>query len=183
MKVNVKKIALTGLFLAVGTVLPFLTLQVKEIGDSLLPMHIPVMLAGVICGAQYGFSVGLILPFFRSVLFGMPPIYPTAVWMAAELATYGLIIGIFQNIIFKKKFPYIFLSLLISMVSGRIVWGIVKGIILGFGGSGFTFALFISGGFIDSFPGIIFQFILVPLILKLVEKATKSYKSKGQNLN
>jgi uncharacterized membrane protein len=81
------------MFLALGIVLPFLTGQIKEIGDTLLPMHIPVMLCGLICGGKYGFAVGLVLPFLRSATVGMPPIYPNAVWMSAELATYGFMIG------------------------------------------------------------------------------------------
>ena len=50
MKTNLKKLVLSALFLSIGMVLPFLTMQIKEIGDSLLPMHIPVMLCGVLCG-------------------------------------------------------------------------------------------------------------------------------------
>ena len=59
----------------------------------MLPMHIPVMLCGLICGAEYGFAVGAVLPFLRSVTVGMPPLYPNSIWMAAELATYGFVIG------------------------------------------------------------------------------------------
>ena len=58
-----KRITLSAIFLAMGVMLPFLTGQIKEIGDTLLPMHIPVMLCGLICGYKYGFAVGLILPF------------------------------------------------------------------------------------------------------------------------
>ena len=90
---SIKKMILAAMFLAIGLVFPFFTAQVKEIGDSLLPVHFPVMLCGLVCGPWYGLGVGLILPLFRSVLFSMPPIYPNAVWMAMELATYGGVIG------------------------------------------------------------------------------------------
>ena len=76
------RLVLSGLFLAIGYVLPFVTGQLRELGQMLLPMHFPVFLCGLICGWKYGFAVGLILPFFRSVTFGMPPLYPQAVWMA-----------------------------------------------------------------------------------------------------
>ena len=75
-KLNVKKLVFAAMFLCIGYVLPLFTSQIKEIGDTLLPMHIPVMLCGLVCGAKYGFLVGAILPIFRSVTFGMPPIYP-----------------------------------------------------------------------------------------------------------
>ena len=56
------------------------------------------------------------------------------------------------------------------MLSGRIVWGIAKTILMGIGSKSFTFALFITGGFIDALPGIILQLILIPLIMKIIIK-------------
>ncbi len=167
------KIILSAVFLAIGMVLPFLTGQIKEIGDTLLPMHIPVMLCGFICGAKYGFLVGLILPFLRSFAFGMPPLYPQAVWMAAELAAYGFTAGFFYRKLNNKSLWWLYCSLIISMVCGRIVWGIVKAVLLGIGGKMFTIQAFITGGIIDSLPGIILQLILIPAIVRLVGKFTE----------
>ena len=163
-----KKIILSALFLAIGIVLPFFTGQIKEIGDTLLPMHIPVMLTGFICGWQWGLVVGLILPILRSILFSMPPMFPNAVWMAAELATYGLVSGILYC-----KSQKIYLSLITAMVSGRIVWGITKAVFLGFGGEAFPLTAFVTGGILDAIPGIILQLILVPVIVKIVNKKEK----------
>ena len=73
-KTNVKKLAVSAALLAIGFLLPLLTAQIKEIGDTLLPMHLPVMLCGLLCGPQYGLTVGLLLPFLRSAIFSMPPI-------------------------------------------------------------------------------------------------------------
>ncbi|MBQ9997837.1 MAG: ECF transporter S component, partial [Clostridia bacterium] len=56
--VKSKRLILSAVFLSLGIVLPFLTGQIKEIGDTLLPMHIPVMLCGLICGWKYGLAVG-----------------------------------------------------------------------------------------------------------------------------
>lgn len=172
MKNNLRKICLSAMFFCLGVILPFLSGQLKEIGDSLLLMHIPVMLCGLICSAKYGFAVGLFLPFFRAVLFGMPPIYPNAIWMAMEMATYGLVIGLLYA---KKKgnIKWLYFSLVTAMLSGRIVWGISKALLLGFKGSAFTFSAFITGGFIDALPGIILQLILIPCILLIVEKKSK----------
>lgn len=167
------KLVLSALFLSIGFVLPLLTSQIKEIGDTLLPMHIPVMLCGVICGAYYGFSVGLILPFLRSIIFSMPPMYPNALWMALELATYGLVIGVLYTHLKSGGLKRIYISLLSAMLAGRIVWGIAKVILLGLNGKAFTFAAFITGGFIDALPGIILQLILIPLILKVINKRLK----------
>lgn len=46
------KITLSGVFLALGLLLPFLTGQIPEIGSMLCPMHIPVLICGFVCGWQ-----------------------------------------------------------------------------------------------------------------------------------
>lgn len=167
---EIQRLVLAALFLAIGMILPFITGQIKEIGDSLLPMHLPVMLCGIICGWKYGFAVGIILPFLRSVCFAMPPLYPNAIWMSLELATYGLVIGTMYIILKKKTIGYIYLSLIISMLSGRIVWGISKAILLGITDKPFTFSAFLIGGFADAIIGIILQLILIPLIIELLKR-------------
>ena len=91
---NLKKLTLSALFLALGMVLPFLTGQIPQIGSMLLPMHFPAFLCGMICGWQYGAIVGFIMPLLRFALFNMPPIFPTGIAMAFELATYGAISGL-----------------------------------------------------------------------------------------
>ena len=166
----VKKTVLSALFLAIGMVLPLFTGQIKEIGDSLLPMHIPVMLCGLLCGPGFGAAIGLGLPFLRSVTFGMPPIYPNAVWMALELATYGLVIGLASRGLKIKGVWNTYLSLIIAMLSGRVVWGIAKAVLLGVGGKAFTVSMFIVGGFVDAAIGILLQLILIPTVVVLVKK-------------
>lgn len=169
-KFKLKHAALSAVFLTLGLVLPLLTGQIKEIGDSLLPMHIPVLLCGLICGSSYGFLVGLILPFFRSAIFGMPPLYPNAVWMALELAFYGLVVGIIYSKFNKKDLKSVYISLISAMLAGRIIWGIAKALLLGASGKAFTFVMFISGGFVDAVPGIILQLILIPLIMAVISR-------------
>ena len=97
------KIVLSSIFLALAYVLPFLTGQIPEIGSMLCPMHIPVLLCGFICGWKYGLIVGIIAPIFRSLTLGMPPLFPTALAMAFELGTYGLLSGLFYNVFNKNK--------------------------------------------------------------------------------
>jgi len=173
-KIKVQKMVLSAMFLGVGMVLPLFTGQLKEIGDSLLPMHVPVMLCGFICGASYGFVVGMILPFLRSVIFGMPPIYPNAVWMALELASYGFVIGMIYFHSKNKSLKSIYVSLLSAMLAGRAVWGISKAVLLGIGGKAFGFAMFLSGGFVDALPGIVLQLVLIPFIVRMIERKRRS---------
>lgn len=170
------KMTLSAVLLAVGIVLPLLTGQIKEIGDSVLPMHLPVMLCGFLCGWQYGGFIGLILPFLRSVTFGMPPIYPKAVWMALELCTYGAIIGVMYLLLKKQNVLSIYISLITAMVSGRIVWGITKAILLGLDGNAFTLSMFWTGGFVDALPGIILQLLLIPPWVSVINTTLSRYK-------
>ncbi len=170
MNKHIKNLTLSGMFLAIGLVLPFLTGQIQQIGNMLLPMHIPVLLCGLICGWQYGGTIGLIMPLLRNILFGMPPM-PNAISMAFELATYGLAIGLLYG---RSKWKCVFSlyrSMLIAMLAGRAVWGMVQATILGLGGSGFTVQMFMAGAFMNAIPGIILQLILIPAIMVALDRA------------
>ena len=127
MKTNssVTKLTLSAVFLALGIVLPFLTGQIPTIGSMLLPMHIPVLICGFVCGWQWGLLVGFVLPLMRSALFSMPPMMPTAAAMAFELAVYGAVTGILYQKL-PKTTASIYVSLAGAMIAGRIVWGIVS---------------------------------------------------------
>ncbi len=160
----VSKLTLSAMFLAMGLLLPFLTGQIPQVGSALLPMHIPVLLCGLICGWQYGGLIGFIMPIMRSFVFGMPPLFPTAVSMALEMAAYGIIIGLCYAY-FPKKNSYLFLSLFSAMIIGRIVWGIVQLTLAGVGGNAFTWQIFIAGAFVNAIPGIILQLFLIPAVM------------------
>lgn len=167
---NLLNLVLSAMFLALGLVLPFLTGQIKEIGNMLLPMHIPVMLCGLVCGWQYGLLVGAITPIFRSSLFGMPVMFPSAVGMAFELATYGFVIGYLFKHAKWKCIKSLYRCLFIAMISGRVVWGIVQTFLLGLSDNGFTLTMFISSAFLKAIPGIILQLVLIPAIMLLLGK-------------
>ncbi len=166
---NILKMVLSALFLALSYIMPFITGQIPEIGSMLCPMHIPVLLCGFICGWQWGLIVGFASPIFRSIVAGMPPMFPTALCMAFELAAYGAISGITYKLLPKKKI-YIYVSLIISMVAGRVVWGITMLISLNISNSSFGFSAFLAGAFTNALPGIAIQIILIPIIIMIVEK-------------
>ena len=170
---KLKNTILSAMFLAMGIVLPFLTSQIKEIGDTLLPMHIPALLCGFICGPWYGLVTGLMIPLFKSLISSMPPIYPNAVWMALELATYGFVAGFLYRIKKKTSTVYVYICLTAAMLAGRIVWGIAKAVLLGLKGKVFGISAFIAGAFADAVPGIVIQLVLIPLLLKVLEKEEK----------
>ena len=169
-KRSLNKLILSALFMALGIVLPFFTAQLKTLGSALLPMHFPVMICGFICGPQYGVTVGFILPLLRGALFGMPPLYPNAVWQAFELGTYGFAAGFMYMRLGQGKLWKIYVSMIAAMISGRVVWGIVKAIILGFAGQSFTVQMFIAGGILNAIPGIVLQLVLIPPVVALIDR-------------
>lgn len=166
----------SALFLALAYVLPFLTGQIQQIGNMLCPMHIPVLLCGFICGWQWGLTVGAAAPLLRSLTLVMPPPFPTAVCMAFELAAYGAIAGLMKRLLPKKPL-FTYVSLLISMAVGRLVWALAMFICLGATGGSFGLKAFLSGAIINAVPGIIVQIVLIPPIVMLYDKLSKKPQS------
>lgn len=168
-KISINKLVMAAVCLALCMVLPFLTGQIPEIGSKLSPMHIPVFLCGFLCGWPYAMLVGLIAPALRFLLFGMPPIFPTGASMMAELMVYGLCTGIFSRMLPEKP-SSLYLSLAISMLLGRIAWGMMRWLFMAFG-STFTFQAFLAGAFLDAWPGIICHLMIIPPIVLALKKA------------
>ena len=164
------KITYSAICLALAMVLPFLTGQIPQIGQALSPMHIPVFLCGFLCGWPWGMAVGFIAPLLRSMLFGMPAFFPGACSMAFELAAYGFLSGLLYAKL-PKKTAYIYVTLLLSMIGGRIVWGAARYIFAGLQGSSFPFSAFIAGAVTNAIPGIILHIVLVPLIIIALKRA------------
>jgi hypothetical protein len=116
------RLVLAGFLVGLGLLLPFVTAHAFGMpGTIFLPMHIPVLLIGLFCGPMYGAIGGILIPVLSSLLTGMPPFFPMLPIMTGELFTYGLVSGLLFH---KAKMP-IFPALLISMVSGRLVYGLV----------------------------------------------------------
>lgn len=164
-----------ALFLALGWLLPSLTGHIQSIGSMLSPMHIPVMVCGFVLGPVYGLVIGFVTPLTRTLIFGSPPLFPTSIAMAFELATYGLICGLAFKIINRyfskvKVIPSTLISLIIAMIIGRCVYGIVA-YLLTFAGAyngSYTFYTWISGTVLTAWPGIVLQIVLIPLVVRLL---------------
>ena len=100
MKSSLLRLTTAAMCLALSFLLPFLTGQIPTVGQLLCPMHLPVLLCGFLCGWKWGLAVGVVAPLLRSFTLGMPPLFPTALCMAFELAAYGFLAGFLY-----KKFP------------------------------------------------------------------------------
>ncbi len=172
-KKSMTKMILSGLFLALALILPFLTGQIQQFGSMLLPMHLPVMLCGFVCGPLWGMAVGFVAPLLRSVLFGMPPLFPIALTMAFELMAYGLLSGWFA-ILFPKGKKGSFAALIAAMLGGRAVWGLAARLFYGMAGMPFNWSVFLAGGLLNAWPGILIQLILVPPLVTAIRGSVKS---------
>lgn len=165
---NLLKMVLSALFLALAYVLPFLTGQIPEVGSMLCPMHLPVLLCGFVCGWPWGLAVGVIAPLFRSLTLGMPALFPTALCMAFELAAYGAVAGLMHKIMPRKK-PFVYISLIVAMIIGRLVWGAAMFVFTGINTGAFTFSAFVAGAFTNAIPGIILQIVLIPILVMIID--------------
>ena len=160
---------LAALFLALAYVMPFLTGQIPEIGAMLCPLHIPVILCGFFCGWQWGIAVGITAPLLRSLMLGMPPLFPTAVCMAFELAAYAVVAALMHKHLPRKR-PFVYLSLITAMLAGRIIWGIAMLVCMGLSGGTFTLGAFVAGAFVNAVPGIIVQLVLIPILVMTLDR-------------
>lgn len=168
-KTHIKNMVLAAMFMALGLVLPFLTGQIPQIGNMMLPMHLPVLLCGLICGWQYGGIVGFVLPLFRYMLFAMPPM-PTGIAMAFEMATYGAVVGFLYARSRWQCVIALYRCLIIAMIAGRVVWAATRIIMTGVTSVPFTWEIFLSGAFLTAVPGIILQLIVIPAIMVAMDR-------------
>ena len=182
-KKDILKLVFSAMFLCMALLLPFLTGQIPQIGKMLLPMHIPVILCGMICGWQYGLGTGFIAPILRGVIFANPVFFPTGIIMAFELSAYGLFAGLIYSRLKIHNISKVYISLIISMLTGRIIKCVVQFFILGFTDEGFVFSAFIAGAFTNAIPGIILQIVIIPLIMLTLQKLKLiSVNKKGDSL-
>lgn len=162
---NIRKITTGGLLVAVGILLPqvFHISGIPQSGNVFLPMHIPVLLSGFLIGPLWGLFIGIITPIISSLLTGMPPV-PRLYFMILELSAYGCIAGVLS-----KRF-HVYISLIFSMIGGRIVYGLsllIAGSLLGIHVGKPVAALTAT---ITGIPGIIIQLIFIPAILFALKK-------------
>ncbi len=164
------KLTTAALFLALALLLPSLTMQLDTIGNMLLPMHLPILLCGLICGKKYGAFAGAAAPILRSFLFGMPNLYPRALAMAVELMAYGFICGWVYSKFKRKNIGAVYAALGVALPAGRILWAIAQILLLGFDFKVFTFSYFLAETILNAIPGILLQLTLIPAILAIIQK-------------
>lgn len=169
MKNKTRNLVITALMIAAGVILPMAFHGVPNAGKVFLPMHIPVLLCGMVTGPVFGLAAGIITPIVSSFATGMPPaaMLPQ---MICELAVYGLMTGLLsQKVRTGKAVADIYISLIGAMVTGRVVYGVLNTLI--FMAGKYSFEIWLSAALITALPGIIIQLIAVPILTAALEKA------------
>ena len=162
------KITIGAMCLAIAIMLPQTTHFLAEFANKISLMHIPVYVAGIMCGPLYGLFVGIFSPLFSMLLFNMPA-GTHAYSMMIELGAYGLFSGIFFNLIKTKSNLFnIYSSLILSMLIGKLIYGVCNALI--FKAGQYSFAIWISAAFINGILGIILHLIIVPSICFFLKK-------------
>lgn len=165
----VKKVVIAAVCAALGIVLPMAFHAIPGAGNAWLPMHVPVMICGLVAGAGPGASAGLLAPVLSSLLTGMPaaPILPS---MTCELMVYGLVSGLLSSRVRTGRLPLdLYVSLVGAMVCGRVVGGVLQALI--FSAGSYSLAAWAAGYFVTGLPGIVLQLVVVVPIVVALERA------------
>lgn len=173
LKTKNEKLAMTGMLFAVGLILPFsVSHGLGMAGTVLLPMHIPVLLCGFLCGPLYAGICGFFLPIINSILTGMPALYPMVPIMSCELLTYGLVSGLLyrKTRLFKIRFG-IYPALFSAMLCGRIAYGLVFYALLL--RSGQCKAPTVWTAVVTGIPGMLIQILLLPPVVLFLKQGGK----------
>lgn len=167
---NVKKIVITAMLIAVCVVLPmaFHMIPYGLAGRALLPMHIPVLLAGLICGPVFGLVAGVAGPLSSHLITQMPP-QGILQSMMIELAVYGLVAGLMVKFVRTNRVMLdLYIALISAMVAGRVVAGAAQALFL-FDGE-YALAMWISAYFAYALPGIVIQLAFIPSVVMALER-------------
>lgn len=168
---NIRQTILSGLFIALGLILPSIFHMFGGAGPALLPMHLPVLMAALVLSPTYAILVGLLTPLFSSLLTGMPPMYPMVIIMSLELATYG---GVLAYLV-RRRHMNVYLSLIIAMILGRLVAGLVVAVLAAGFGLPMKPLEFIIGAFTTGILGIVIQLFVIPAFDFILKKYLPNY--------
>ena len=168
-KNQVTKLVFAALCVAIGLVLPMAFHSVPDGGSVFLPMHIPVLLCGLVAGPVYGLLCGVLTPLLSVLLTGMPPA-PVLPGMLCELAVYGLVTGLLLRFVRTGSKPAnLWISLVGAMFCGRVVSGLLNGLI--FRAGKYSLQVWVAASFVTALPGIVIQLVLIPLLVLALERA------------
>ena len=179
---DIRSYLVTAAFVILAVFLPWVFHQFHLAGATFLPMHIFVILAGLLFGWRAGLLVGLFTPVTSYFISGMPAlnVLPQVV---IEVSAYGLIVGLLR----EKYHLRTIWSLLGAIIGGRMALLLAISIIYFIGGQSYSplgpevnpLASFWST-VKQGWPGLAIQLAFIPAIIWLVGKSSDRYiKGRG----
>lgn len=159
-----RSLTLSSLLIATGILVAVIFHATGIGGKVALPLHYPALLAGFLLGWHWGLWVGLIIPLLSALITGMPPLIPSALLMAPELAVYGASAGLLRKLI--GLYP----SLIVALILGRLAWGAAVWVLTPLLGLKIPVLAALAGALVTGLPGIIGQIVIVPLLVSRLEK-------------
>ena len=165
---NVKKMVLAALFIAIGIVLPLAFHTIPQAGRIFLPMHIPVLLAGLVCGLPFGIICAIVTPLLSSLLTGMPPT-PMLPAIICEMIAYSAVASLLMRFTpVKDLFTKSYISLIGAMIVGRVVFGVLNALI--FSAGDYSMQIWLGAAVVTALPGIVIQILIIPAIVVALGK-------------
>ncbi len=174
-RITTKELVLSGLLLAGGIILPMIFHIFGMTGPMVLPMHIPVLLGGLLLSPTMALLLGIITPVISGLLTGMPVMFPMAVIMAAELGIYGLAASLSTRKLKLSSIP----SLIISMIAGRIAAGLTVAVLIQLFGIKMNPVAYVTGAIVTGIPGIIIQLIFIPALIYAINRFTNNTSARA----
>ena len=163
----VKRMVTTAICAAMCVVLPLAFHAIPNAGTILLPMHIPVLLCGLVCGWPYGLVCGLLGPFISSFT-GMPPM-AVLPGMMVECGAYGFVPGLMMKYVRTGRTTAdLYISMGAAMILGRVLSGFAKALIFSPGTPAFAW---VTTSLVTGIPGIIIQLVVMPLLITALTRA------------
>lgn len=160
-----RKALLTAMMVSVAVILPQVCHLLGDqlgygsrLGEMLLPMHLPVMMAGMLWGPWAGLFCGLVSPVASFALTGMPGV-ALLPFMTVELAVYGLSAGLLR----RTNLPSL-AQVVLTQVAGRVARAAVLVVaIYGFGFARLPISI-VWTSIAAGIAGVAIQWAVLPLV-------------------
>ncbi|MDD2362722.1 MAG: ECF transporter S component [Oscillospiraceae bacterium] len=170
---NTRKLTVGGLLIAISILLPYVfhLMGFPQIGQMLLPMHLPVLLSGFILGPIFGLLLGAAAPLLNSLITNMPPVHLLP-FMVPELAGYGFAAGLLFKILGNKKYGII-ISLVVAMIFGRLVYAAAILVVTNLLHVSDLGLIAVVNATVKGIYGIIAQLIIIPPLIYALRKSKR----------
>jgi hypothetical protein len=161
-----REMALGGLFCALGMVVPIL-FHAAGLGRVFLPMHLPVLAAGMLLRPRIALAVGLLTPWGSMLLTGMPP-FPLVILLSLELAALAGTAAVLLSL----RLPWLVALPAAVCVRCLLTWLLTSlfGSMLGLPAQAAGWAAVLAG-----LPGILLQIVCVPPIFLAMQARRRAF--------